>query len=87
LLLKLTFTALAGRGIDEVFALVDPDNHAVIRLDLRLGFEAVRMAYGFRIRQWGAMLYGPRGDQSQLQAWMQQLLPAPREGERKQCAG
>jgi ribosomal protein S18 acetylase RimI-like enzyme len=77
LLLELTFKALAGRGIDEVFALVDPDNHAVIRLDQRLGFEAVRMAYAFRIRQWRTMLYGPRDEQMQLQAWMQQFMPAP----------
>lgn len=75
LLLMLTFKALAGRGIDEVFALVDPDNHKMIRLDLRLGFEAVSMAYGFRIRQWRAMLYGPRAEQSQLQAWMQRFKP------------
>jgi hypothetical protein len=32
------------------------------------------MVYGFRIRQWNAMLLGPQADQPQVQAYMQQLL-------------
>jgi ribosomal protein S18 acetylase RimI-like enzyme len=74
LLIKHVAEVLRQKGIDEAFALVDPNNHAVIRLDLRQGYEAVRMVYGFRIRQWNAMLLGPQADQPQVQAYMQQLL-------------
>jgi GNAT superfamily N-acetyltransferase len=68
LLLQIIFEFLKSEGIDEVFCLADPDNHRVIRVELRLGFETVRMAYGVRIRQWGAMFFGPKPDR-QLQRW------------------
>ncbi len=73
MLFQRTFDVLRERGIQEAFALVDPANHAVIRLDLRLGFEAVCMAYAFRIRQWHTMLFGPETDAPAINAWMAQL--------------
>lgn len=69
LLCEVIFKLLKDEGIDEIFCLADPANERVIRLDLRLGFEAVRVAYGVRIRQWGAMFFGPQPD-PRLQAWV-----------------
>lgn len=69
LLLQLMFEILKNKGINEVFCLVDPNNHRVLRVELRLGFEAVRMMYGIRIRQWGAMFFGPQPD-PRLQRWV-----------------
>jgi ribosomal protein S18 acetylase RimI-like enzyme len=74
LLIKRMAEILRQRGVDEAFALVDPNNHAVLRLDLRLGYEAVRMVYGFRIRQWNATILGPKAEQPQVQAYLEQLL-------------
>lgn len=69
LLCRVIFNLLKDEGIDEVFCLADPENASVIRMDLRLGFEAVRMAYGVRIRQWSAVFFGPQPDR-RLQAWI-----------------
>jgi GNAT superfamily N-acetyltransferase len=66
------FEALRQQGVEEAFSLIDPDNHPVIGLNLRLGAEPVCMAYGFRIRQWSTMLLGPASDGPLLKAWFQQ---------------
>jgi L-amino acid N-acyltransferase YncA len=66
--------ALRQKSIDEAFALVDPDNHAVIRLNLRLGYQAVCLVHSFRIRQWNVAILGPKEEQPRLQAYLEQLL-------------
>jgi GNAT superfamily N-acetyltransferase len=66
------YEALRQQGIEEAFSLIDPDNHPVIGLNLRLGAEPVCMAYGFRIRQWSKMLLGPESDGPILKVWFHQ---------------
>ena len=69
LLCQVMFEIMKDKGIDEVFCIADPGNDTIIRVELRLGFEAVRIAYGVRIRQWSAMLFGPTPD-LRLRHWI-----------------
>jgi ribosomal protein S18 acetylase RimI-like enzyme len=75
LLMDLALDVLQNEGVGEVFSLVDPDNHPMLRLNARLGFEAVRMVFAFRIRQWSAVAYGANDDPA-LQRWTKQFGPS-----------
>jgi GNAT superfamily N-acetyltransferase len=79
LICRYMYEYLRQEGVAEAFSLIDPDNHPVIGLNLRLGVEPVRMAYGFRIRQWSAMLLGPASDGAQLEVWFQQQGRPPQQ--------
>ena len=72
LLRKLLFHTLREEGIQEVFNLVSPKNHAVLRLHARLGAQPQRMVYSYRIRGWSKTFLGPEGD-TRLTEWMQQI--------------
>ena len=72
MLMRLLFQALREEGIEEVFGLVSPVNHAALRMHLRLGAQPQRMVYNYRIRSWSKTFLGPEGD-NRLTEWMQQF--------------
>jgi len=76
MLMKLLFQALREEGINEVLSCVSPDNHASLRLQLRLGAQPQRMVYNYRIRNWNKTFLGPEGDR-RLTDWMQQFNSTP----------
>ena len=69
LLCRIIFRILKEKGVDEVFCLAEPGNERIVSVNLRLGFEAVRIAYGVRIWRLGAMFFGPLRDR-QLEQWI-----------------
>jgi len=68
----LLWHALREEGIKEVLVLVSPDNHASLRLQLRLGAQPQRMVYSYRIRSWSKTFLGPEGDR-RLTEWIQRF--------------
>lgn len=72
MLMKLLFQALRAEGIDEVLSCVSSDNHASLRLQLRLGAQPQRMVYNYRIRSWSKTFLGVERDR-RLIDWMQQF--------------
>lgn len=73
MLKRLLYRSMKDEGVEEVLALVAPDNHAALRLQLQLGAQPDRMVYSYRIRGWSMTCLGPRRDES-LTEWMQQFI-------------
>jgi len=75
MLKNLLYQALREEGKKEVLALVSPDNHASLRLQLRLGAQPQRMVYSYRIRSWSKTILGPEEDRRLIE-WLQQFKPS-----------
>jgi ribosomal protein S18 acetylase RimI-like enzyme len=72
MLKRLLYLSMKEEGAREVLVLVAPDNHASLRLQLRLGAQPQRIVYTYRIRSWNKTFLGPAQDR-QLAEWMEQF--------------
>lgn len=63
------YGALRHRGVKSAYSSVTPDRVPSIRIQIRLGAEAERVLYAFRMRQFATVFLGPKND-PRLQSWI-----------------
>jgi hypothetical protein len=67
---NLLLQELSRQGILEVYTLVKPHSAASLKIHLKLGYEPLRMVYGYRLLGWSRTYYGQPKDKAWLDAWI-----------------
>lgn len=76
LMKHLLLQELARQGMREVYTLVMPHGTASLKIHLKLGYEPLRMVYGYRLQGWSRTYYGQPKDKPWLDVWLSRFKAA-----------